>query len=113
MDFVNIYGCDKGKFGLKKFKKTRIERMPSINKEVAVCIVKNILMKVTFSFIPKDHMKLIYEVMEQFGYPSQVNQAALDSLWIWQFRTVEKRMLHSFLTGTFGEKCSAMFSHLL
>lgn len=69
MELFHISGCDKVRIGIKKLKTIRVRDMPSFSKFILLRVFKNIIAKIALSFAPKNYQQLIYDVMENLGYP--------------------------------------------
>lgn len=101
-EFFKIYGCEKGKIGIKKIRTLKVKCIPRANKSILLRVMKNIVLKVAHSFLPKDYKQLLFEVMENLSYPSRLLKAILECLGKCRFRSMEKRFVRCLVMGIFG-----------
>lgn len=59
LDFFNFSGCDKESVGRKQLKVLKVHQMPISKKKILIRVVRNIILKIAYSFLPNDYRKLV------------------------------------------------------
>lgn len=99
MECFCVSGCDKGKVGLKKLKNMKVRNIQSCTKAILIRIIKNMILIITYPFVPLHHEKMLFEVVQNMEYPSQLRQSMINCLRMCRFRIMEKRLLRSLIIG--------------
>lgn len=99
MNFMRTSGKEKSKLGLKQIRMKKLHDIDDRMKHVLVRILRNILVKVTESFLPNDTKALLSEAVEADGVERHHDAIFLKELRCARKASLKKRLLRCVAVG--------------
>lgn len=102
MDVIGISGRDKGRLGLRRLKKMKMNQLESQKRKLLLRVFRTIVKKAAISFLPVDPDSLIAEALRDQMPKNPVEDKLEEVLKVCGKGTREKRIMRGLIAGAVG-----------